>query len=279
MNKLLISTMLNFIYHDSKDYHIIDSGDLSKGDAHYMGITWNEDSIFISCCQNTKYGFSIFSKDFHKQCFNDELDLHETHQIIYVDDKLYFVNTGLNRIEVLDKQGESEAVSFNESTCDVDHLNGIWFDGEYFYVSEFRHKSEEPSAVRITDKNLSLIKTLEIGLPIHNVYVEYYKLYNLVSRRAGLSITDLATEEQDFVDLPELDGMLVRGLARTKNNWYIGASRWETNRKKRHVGDGIILVLDNNFETVDKIIMPDVGPICGIRVIDELDLAHNGVEF
>lgn len=273
MNQLLISTMLNLIHYDNAP-NVIDSGDLAKGDAHYNGITWNHDYLFVSAAQNTKYGYWIFDKQFNKLEFNDELDLHETHQILWYNHRLHFVNTGLNRIEW---RGGYKA--FNESTCDIDHLNGIWADGNHFYVSEFRHQSEQPSVVRICDLDLNLLDTVEIGLPIHNIYVENGKLHNLVSRNAGIIITDLESRQQDFVDLFELQGMLLRGLCRTESNWYIGASRWETQRDKRHVGDGVILILDNDFTPVDKIIMPDVGPVCDIRVIDELDLAHNGISY
>lgn len=277
-NNLLISTMLNLIYYDGES-HIIDSGKLSEGNAHYMGITWDDNFIYVSACQNTKYGYWIFDKGFKKLEFIDSLDLHETHQIISIKGNIYFVNTGLNRIE-----WHGGYKSFNEATCDIDHLNGIWFNNEKFYVSEFRHKQkdengEQPSVVRVCDNQLNLIETIEIGLPIHNVYIEDNKMYNLVSRRAGLSVIDLSTRKKDFIDIKQLQGMLIRGLARTKDYWYIGASRWETQRDKRHVGDAIIAILNNDFEMVQQIIIPDAGPVCDIRVTDGLDLAHNGVMF
>lgn len=284
MNSLLISTMLNVIHYNNHEYNIIDSGKLEDGNAHFNGITWDEHFIYIAGCKNTKYGYYTYLKDFKVLGFVDNLDLHETHQIIKIKGTLYFVNTGLNRIEILDGDNNISHKSFNESTCDIDHLNGIWYKDDRFYISEFRHKQkdengEQPSVVRICDGELNLLETIEIGLPIHNVYIKNNKMYNLVSREAGLSVIDLETRQKYFIHLPQLQGMLIRGLARSKNYWYIGASHWETERNKRHVGDGVILVLDNNFYPIEQIVMPNVGPICDIRIIDELDLAHNGVMF
>lgn len=284
-NELLISTMLNFMHYKNDQVRVIDSGKLEDGNAHYNGITWDKDCLYVSACEGTKYGYLMFTKTFEKMGFVKRLDLHETHQIIKIGRKLYFTNTGLNRIEWFDTYtNESGYKAFNESTHDVDHINGIWYNNKRFYVSEFRHKQkdqngEQPSVVRICDSDLNLTETIKVGLPIHNIYVENGQMFNLVSRRAGLSVVDLNTKKKDFIDIKQLQEMLIRGLARTKDYWYIGASRWEEDRSKRHVGDAVIAILDNNFEMMQEIVIPNAGPLCDIRIIDEIDLAHNGVKF
>jgi hypothetical protein len=279
-NQLLISTMLNLIHYDGENYHIVHTGQLSEGTAHYNGITWDENEILVSACKDFKYIILVLDKLFNVKYYLDQADLHETHQIIIKKDNLYCVNTGKNRIEILTSSGWKNK-SFNPSPCDIDHLNGIWFDNNYFYISEFRHRhNDKKSVVRICDFDLNLLDTIKVGLPIHNVYVENGLMYNVISREAGIYQTDLLTlTPTKHIPLSDLQGYLLRGLARTRDRWYIGASRWEEDKSKRHVGDGIVVMLNNRFQIIDKLVMPDVGPVCDIRVIDELDLAHNGVEF
>ena len=154
----------------------------------------------------------------------------------------------------------------------------IWCDGERFYVSEFRHRVEGPSVVRVCDMALNLIETLEIGQPIHNVYVEDGALYSLVSRKpGGVNVYDLGSGRQWRIPLNLPDDQLLRGLAKTKDRWYVGVSRWETWRDKRHVGDSVVLELDNEFRQVGEFVLPDGGPVCELRVLDAPDLAHHGI--
>lgn len=283
MNKLLITTMLKFVLWDDKPY-VLHEGDLSKGSAHYNGITWDNDLLYVSANVDTKYVIRIFDKSgiFNTVDILNDADLHETHQIFWYDDKLYATNTGLNRIEIMDHAGRWTSHAWNEATCDIDHINGIWVDPSgAFYFSEFgnRDENKNPSKIRICDSDLETIKEINIGDGIHNVYSDDSGIYTLISDdqprilKASYSLGMIG-----FNPLP-VEGGLIRGLARTKDYWYIGVSRWEIERDKRHVGDAIVLQLDNDFKEVDRIIMPDFGPVCDIRVIDAPDLAHNGVRF
>jgi hypothetical protein len=270
--------MLKFVLLDKGIPYIIHEGDLSKGSAHYNGITWDKANVYLSATENTRYGIRIFNRQLVEISNLFDADLHETHQILWKRDKLYATNTGLNRIEIWDGKEWSHK-AFNPSTCDVDHINAIWSKDEYFYIGEFRRRQSEneKSRVRFCNSDFSLRANVIVDQPIHNVYIEDGSLYNLVSGDIyGISKIDLESGKQNYYPLFQ-SKVLLRGLARTESFWYIGVSRWETERDKRHVGDAIILQLDNDFKEVDRIIMLNFGPVCDIRVIDELDLAHNGV--
>jgi DNA-binding beta-propeller fold protein YncE len=282
-NQLLVSTILNLIHIDGNEYNIIHTGKLEEGSAHYTGITWDTDQIYVAACENFNYKILVFDKAFNVKWYIDNCDLYDTHQIIMKWPYLYCTNTGKNRIDILDMYAMWSTISFYPSSGDIDHPNSIWFDDKHFYIVEYRHRDNQPdrqqSVIRICDLNLDLIETIEIGDPIHNAYVENGKLYSVTSNIAGIYELDLFTKKKITIQIAELQDCFVRGLARTKSNWFIGACRWERDRKQRHVGDGVVIVLDNDFKIVKKILMPDVGPVYDIRIINKMDLAHNGVEF
>lgn len=272
--KLLISTMTNLILWDGQPHYLLD-GTLEEGKAHYHGITWDDKSLYVSGALDFNYVIYVFNPASFQIIGTIPGQLHEVHQILYANDKLYVVNTGKNRIEIWDGQQWSN-VAFRHSSCDIDHLNGIWFDGHRFYVSEFRHKATGPSVIRVCNEELELLGDIKIGPPIHNVY-HNGSFYSLVSREAGL----VEKTEDELINhrLPQLQGMLLRGLARSQDNWFVGASRWETHRDQRHVGDSIVAILDNDFAEVDRIEIKDGGPVCSIRLIEPMDLAHNGLRY
>ena len=278
-HQLLMSTMLNLVMVGRDDSHmIVHSGDLAEGEAHYNGVTWDWDGgVYVSCCHDFRYIVRRFSSTLIPDGYLGNADLHETHQLLWWNDTLYATNTGKNRVELWDGDSWSH-VAWNPSPHDIDHINGIWCDGERFYVSEFRHRVEGPSVVRVCDMALNLIETLEIGQPIHNVYVEDGALYSLVSRKpGGVNVYDLGSGRQWRIPLNLPDDQLLRGLAKTKDRWYVGVSRWETWRDKRHVGDSVVLELDNEFRQVGEFVLPDGGPVCELRVLDAPDLAHHGI--
>lgn len=273
--KLLISTMTNFILWDGEPHYLLD-GTLEEGKAHYNGITWDDKFLYVSGALDFDYVIYVLNPRTFEIAGILSGQLHEIHQVLSINGHLYVVNTGKNRVEVF-ANGQWANVSWRPSSCDIDHLNGIWYHGEHFYISEFRHKSTGPSVIRVCDQKLTLLEDVEIGLPIHNVYRENGSFYTLVSREAGL----VEKRDNGLINhrLPQLQGMLLRGLARSEDQWFVGASRWETHRDRRHVGDAIICILNNEFAEVGRIEIKDAGPVCDVRLIEPADKSHNGLEY
>lgn len=274
--------MIKLILWDEKPI-VLHEGDLSLGTGHYHGITWNNDALFVSASVDTKYIIHVFDKDsYHLIDTLSDADLHSVHQIHWFDGKLYVTNTGLNRIEIL-HNGRWEHFAWKTATWNIDHINGIWTNGGKFYIVEFRNRGSGDerlkSCVRICDRDFNTLDKVGIGRGIHNIYVENRKLYTLISTPPQIVEYGFATKSIKSIPLQNVENGLIRGMARTVDFWYIGVSRWETEKNNRHVGDAIILQLDNRFEEVERIVMPDFGPVCEIRVIDEVDKAHNGINY
>ena len=287
MNKMLISTLLKFAYFDGSTVRVLHEGDLSKGTAHYYGVTWDDvGHLFLSGNIDTRYIIRRFL--IHTFILPERVELpimpadrfllHETHQMFWTNGALYIANTGLNRLEILDNLGWRYH-AWNPSTCDQEHINSIWSDDQYMYVAEHRQALSLPSVIRKCELgSLNLIDTIDVGLGIHNVYIEDGFLYTLTSAPCPAILKmDMASREISRIDKPEWGNTLVRGLARTEDYWYIGNSRWEPDRDKRNLGDAIIVQLDNDFNEVDRLVLPDFGPTCEIRVIGARDFAHNGI--
>lgn len=278
MNKLLITTMLKFVLYDG-DARIIHEGDLSQGGAHYHGITWDDDTVYVAAANEFKYIIRKFSKDLRHIGIIDDADLHSPHQIFWQTGKLYVTNTGLNRLEIYDGQ-EWDNVAWHKTTYDLDHINGLWSNGKQFYVSQYANRDEprQPSSVRVSNGDFTMLDEIIIGPGIHNVYVEDSVLYSLVSSPPRIAKFDLIYRSLTMTPLSIKSG-LVRGLARTKDHWYIGVARWETDKSKRQVADVVILQLNSAFVETNRIVLPQLGPVCDIRVIDEIDLAHKYASY
>jgi len=271
LEKILISTMERVILWDGKPITIME-GDRAKGNANYHGVSWSQDKIFVACSIDFRYCIAVFDRDFK---MIDVLydDLHQIHQIFW-HEKLYVTNTGKNRVDIWD--GKWSHKYWNPSPCDIDHVNGIWIKDTTAYVTEYRPKRE--SIVRICDLDLDSKKEIIIGKALHNAYVEDNKLYNCVCHPKGLHITDLETGRKTNVVISGHEKNLVRGLARSKDFWYVGMSQWVDFRGDRCTGDAIVAVLDNDLKEVDRIEIKDASPVCELRLLSG-DLAHNGVDF
>lgn len=278
MASLLVSTPLRLMVLDGSTITTIHEGKQEEGNGNYHGITWNEFALFVAGSQDYRYIVRVFTRKFSEVSILRN-NLHQTHQILWAHGRLYVVNTGKNRVEIWDGRNW-QWVAWNPSSCDLDHINGIWSDGETVWVSEYRHRSTKPSVVRMCEPDLTLKKTITIGPALHNVYVENGVLYNLIAGEfRGLLATDLATGEIQRHEVRGGENNWIRGLARTADRWYIGLSKWEAERGDRHKGDAVVVELDNDFQEVNRLVVPDAGPVCDVRVLNEPDLAHNGIEW
>jgi hypothetical protein len=279
--RLLVSTPLRLMVVSPDDVRTVHSGRQEDGNGNYHGITWAAWEVFVTGSKDFRYVVFSFDRDFNELGVLDDADLHQCHQALWdeTSDALYVTNTGKNRVEVW-QRGEWTYTHWNPSPCDIDHVNGIWSDGRLFYVTEFRHRPSKPSVVRVCEPDLTLLETRLVGPPIHNVYVENGRMFNLVSRQfKGILETDLRSSGQLRHHVRGEENNLVRGLARTAEHWFVGLSRWEPERGERHKGDAVVVVLDNWFEEVGRIVVPDAGPVCDVRAIHAPDLAHNGVAW
>lgn len=84
-------------------------------------------------------------------------------------------------------------------------------------------------------------------------------------------IRDLSTGKERRIDTGQYAKGLPRGLARTPGKWYIGISQ-------RYLAqDSSVLVFDDHFNLIHKIVLKNIGQILEIRAMPGLDGAHNGI--
>lgn len=260
--KLLISTIKGVYYYD-KDIRKLNISD------NCYGITWNKSNVYIS--GENQSGYCIYQLDKNFEIVKIiNLDINEPHQIFWKDD-LYICNTGRNRIDILG----GKQISWNPADCDRDHINSIWYKNKKWYIIEMRRRTKDDPFPMIRICN-NLFETKEL-IPIdcdglHNIYEENNILYSLAS--SEIIMINRLTKKEKRRNIYN-QKTLTRGLARTKDYWIIGVSTWQPIQANRPKGDGHILILDNNFNLIDEIYMPDASQITEVRVISEKDYAHN----
>lgn len=72
---------------------------------------------------------------------------------------------------------------------------------------------------------------------------------------------------------------LPRGLAKGAHGFYIGLSA-EGTRHQRHGGmPGKLIATDDEFNITDTLDLDGAGQVNEVRLLSELDAAHNGVPF
>jgi len=228
------------------------------------GITWNSQYIFAKIIREiSRWNGKGWDKIYTKKQY--------THQIHYdpAINSILLTNTETNSIGILDLKTKKEKKTKWEFATENPHINSIWVNNNKYYVCE--HGYREPSVIRIFNRDWQQIDLITIGNGIHNVYVENEILYTLSSRDSTIIKLNLNTKEKEEI---KLHNMMPRGLARTKNCWFIGFSSFGK-RKDRHKLPGCVIEYDNNFQILNIIDVP--GPVHEIRALKE-DSAHNGLD-
>lgn len=252
----------------------------------YFGLTWDRDHIYIFCRNNLHHG--SLRRLFGQRCTMEVLDkdfrhvdtvacptVIDPHQAIERDGAIYVANTGRNRIEVY-RDGGFSNINWTAEHEDVHHINTIWFDENSFYTLENNH--DGPSNARIFDHDWQRGQTVPIGLGSHNIYRCGTTLYSCSSLDRTMISHDLDTHESTAHHLLGSE-WLPRGLARGNDRFYIGMSPVGT-RKERHGGKpGKLIATDENFTVIDTLDLDSAGQVNEVRLLSELDEAHNQVPF
>jgi len=104
-------------------------------------------------------------------------------------------------------------------------------------------------------------------------------MYVCSSETECIIIRDLSTGKERMIDTSQYAQGLPRGLARSPDRWYIGISQ-RTGPEGYLEGyltqDSSILVFDDHFNLIHKIVLKNIRRVLEIRVLTHLDRAHNG---
>jgi len=265
---------------------------LHEGLGAYYGITWDDRSIYVVARGSMPSRMLAFDSHMRPILAPPFINMGSEgysgpHQALYSRGVLYVVNTQRNRVECWD--GE---VVFNLNWAptykDRDHINSIWREPQAgtLWITEHR-KTKRPKKIRVLEADHTLLSTIELdpdflsaGLVytgIHNVYIEDGILYTLGPSQ--VVTYDLDTLEVDAIPLAGVikGEHYLRGLARSDDHFYIGASR-ASPRDGRAEGASRILVTNDRFGVLEaNCLSEDYGALYEIRLVDLPDRAHNGL--
>lgn len=270
MNDLLISTMNGLILWQDSEARLVAHGT-------YYGLTWDKEFVYASFNPQHRNvtEIEVFNHELYRIGRLDTVELHGVHQIFSWKDNLYIVNTSTDHIEVINgnKAQRFSWTGFNE---DRHHLNSIWMDQDYIYVAEGQTTGLKGTpAIQTLTHNYKPANRfiLPATVQIHNVYVENETLYTC--GKFGLVKKSLREKRYNVIDLrlDDANGFL-RGLAKSEDCFYIGESQVRP-REQRPYGDSRILVLNNDLEIIRTIELQDTGQIHDVRIINDVDYAHN----
>lgn len=256
------------------------------GSGIYFGLTWDRDHVYVFCRNNLHHG--TFRRLFGYTSTMEVLDknfrhidtvrcptVHDPHQAIEKDGAIYLANTGKDRIEVV-RDGRFSHIDWTGERKDVHHINTVWFDETSFYALENNNK--EPSDARIFDHDWKPRQTIPLGLGSHNIVRSGKTLVTCSSLERTMMKHDL--ESGQTREFPLLGRKwLPRGLAKGAHGFYIGLSA-EGTRHQRHGGmPGKLIATDDEFNITDTLDLDGAGQVNEVRLLSELDAAHNGVPF
>lgn len=260
-----------------KDYECIAEG-------NYYGVTWNEKYIFASRNLTDKpvSVVDVFTKEFKKIETLVMSELGGVHQIYFRDNLLYIANTNYDCIDIWNIKNKSvQTIDWIKSNKDTRHINSIWANDNYFYFIESGaspgktdKKEHFTPIVRVFNSDYSLAKSIEFPLTfqLHNIYIENDMIFSC--GRYGMITKKF--QSQKYYNIRQKNGFL-RGLAKTKNHFFIGESQ-ELPRKERLKSLASIIMMDNNFNIINTFDLIDTGQIHDIRIMSG-DLAHNGIDL
>jgi hypothetical protein len=252
----------------------------------YFGLTWDRDFIYILCRNNLRHGklsrvfgytvtIEILDKNFRQVDSVRCPSIHDPHQAIARNRSIYVANTGRDRIEIYNNNSFS-SINWTGEQKDVHHINTIGFDESFFYVLE--NNKQQRSMVKMFDLNWQPVQGVSLGLGAHNIFRQAQALYVCSSLDRAMVRYDLDTKE--ITEFPLLGRKwLPRGLAKGNNRFYIGLSAEGTRQERHGRLPGKLISTNKDFEIIDTTDLEGAGQVNEVRLISELDAAHNEVPF
>jgi len=256
------------------------------GSGIYFGLTWDRDHIYVLCRNNVRHGklrrlfgytstMEVLDKDFRHVDTIACPPVSDPHQAIERQGAVYIANTGKDRIEVF-RDGAFAAVNWTGARDDVHHINTVWFDADSFYVLE--NNKQEPSVAKVFDLDWQPRQTVPLGLGAHNIFRQGATLYTCSSLQRSMLSHDL--ESSRTREFPLLGRQwLPRGLARGANGFYVGLSAEGTRAERHGRNPGKLIATDEEFAITATMDLDGAGQVNEVRLVSELDAAHNGEPF
>ena len=252
----------------------------------YFGLAWDRDFIYILCRNNLGHGklrrilgyrvtIEILDKSFRQVDSVRCPSIHDPHQAIARNGSIYVANTGKDRIEIYNNNSFS-SINWTGEQTDVHHINTIGFDESFFYVLE--NNKQQRSMVKMFDLNWQPVQDVSLGLGAHNIFRQAQALSVCSSLDRAMVRYDLDIKE--ITEFPLLGRKwLPRGLAKGNNRFYIGLSAEGTRQERHGRLPGKLISTNEDFEIIGTTDLEGAGQVNEVRLISELDAAHNEVPF
>jgi hypothetical protein len=269
---LLVTTPLQIFFIDENIGRV---SILRSGDGYYFGITHKKDVIILSHSS----GYLQFCKMNAKPHLTSR-HLYQPHQIEWVEDKILVTNTGKNCISIFDERGIlCQDVFLNEIRWDDKNVNreGNHFNSVHKYSNKVyvvAHNYEKPSEVwqlSWPDLMVENVQACPAGWA-HNIWVSDFG--KVICNSRDNSLYNILTNETIWRSNEA--GTLTRGLAVSDKNIFVGYSSFSERHDRFWKSGGIWVIDKNTLKTIEQISIPGSGDINEIRIVDELDDAHNG---
>lgn len=279
----------------SRGITLVESGvprDVLTGYGICYGISWDENKLYVLARNRPKGMNSPIDDRTTLLVLDNSLQLIETHsldkvkdahQCIFVNEYLYIANTYYDSIS---RWSPSSFDTFRMSNHVTDylHINSIWYEksSNNFYICEQRKNLTSNRIVRC-DENFKELESFDVGyVGIHNVFIHNNEIHFNGSSDHKFYILNNRTNTTRYFDTDGVLGLnnwYNRGLGFDGSHYYIGLSGEHSRENRHQENTAAIVVVDLNLNKVGEVIIPDVGQINGIRVLNKLTYAHNGILF
>lgn len=280
--RFLVSTLKGVILCEWGKYEVVIPG-------RFYGLTFSENYLFA---------FERVEKDktTRLKIFNNHLDLFsdiplpeisDNHQAHYNPEthEIAVANTHNNCITLIfSANTKSRDINWTGVGGNTHHINSCWNNGQHWFFLEHNGKRRKPGrVVQHTGKDVAAFINVPTGS--HNVYVEDGWVHVCASEDCGMWKGHVGNKETYFkkykCPVGNDKAIHTRGLARptSKDYYLVGGSYYGTRGYRFGKKNGVIFMVDNNFDIIDYMIIEDLSQIYEIRLLDEEDLAHNREVF
>ena len=253
----------------------------------FYGITFDQNYIY-AFSRSGGAKVHIYDKNINKVCVK-KVQASHLHQSLYdpVTDRVYITNTGSNQLTSYNTEFQDKKdYRWANSSKDVNHLNSIFRYGNHLYVYEHdlkgQNKQRGNGGVRRLTKDFKSDKVWRIADQGHNIWIENNFIYVCDSFNRKLVRRPL-NDKYEFpcetlLSTEKYGQFGVRGLAIGNDKLLVGLSKWLQRDKRQSKHTGYILYYDRDYNLIDDLFLNE-GQVFEIRLLDEIDHAHNGIIF
>lgn len=278
--ELLVTTLTGL-------WRVTESGYSQIMEDNFYGLTWDEERVYVHSSKTSE--ITLTDKSFKNRETVKIPQNRSVHQILYVPKlkRIIATNSKSNELVLLKRTKKSVVVGkrYNYGTPKVDnHFNSIYQEEGNYWLLHHNQKHSPPVVVRL-DRKFRTKKFFNISTEslaqAHNLFRIDNKIVTLMAKGGQIAVIDLRTKKVQQVNIiEEISAELyLRGLAVTKDRFYVGASPAVPRHLRATVIESYIYEFDRGWNVVKVRTYEGLTEIHDIRAIHTLDLAHNSLNF